>query len=228
MSGFLVRLQLILKLWFTSLYTILIMLLIPITSLVIYSQGSYTLEELASIVYEEAAPIWFVLILQWCLSIDFDSKFHLQMMTYPIIRWKFLMERLLFSGVIFIGLLSVVVLAFTPFMGSFAWQGIAFTIPVYITFAGIAVAGTVFTNHSVGGLLAGVLFWMFYEFGGILLGNNLQVIMLRYGSVYTFVNGTTGFWNEMNHWILYNRLFYMGVGVLLIGLAIWKFNRKTA
>ena len=227
MNGLMVRLRLYLKLWFTSLYTILVMLLIPITALVIYSQSSYTVETLASLVYEEVAPIWFILILQWCLSIDIDSKFHMQMMTYPIARWKFLMERLLFSVVIFMGLLSVITLAFTPFMGNFAWKGLAFVIPIYITFAGIILAGTVFANHSVGGLLGGILFWMFYDLGAILLGNDLQVIMLRYGSVYTFVNGTTGFWNEMNHWILYNRLFYMGVGVLLIGLAIWKFNRKT-
>ena len=228
MIGFGVRLRLFLKLWFTSLYTILIMLLIPITAFVIYSQSSYTVENLASLVYEEVAPIWFILILQWCLSIDIDSKFHMQMMTYPIARWKFPLERLLFSAVIFIGLLSIVSLALTPFMGSFVWQGLVFTIPIYITFAGIAVVGTVFANHSVGGLVGGILFWMFYDIGAILLGNDLQVIMLGYGSVYTFVNGTTDFWNEMNHWILYNRLFYMGIGVLLAGLAIWKFNRKTA
>lgn len=228
MRGLGVRLGLFLKLWFTSLYTILIMLLIPITALVIYSQSSYTVEILASLVYEEVAPIWFILILQWCLSVDIDSKFHMQMMTYPIARWKFLMERLLFAAVIFMGLLSIVALALTPFMGSFAWQGLLFTVPVYSTFAGIAIAGTIVANHSVGGLVGGILFWMFYDLGAILLGNNLQVIMLGYGSVYTFVNGTTGFLNEMNHWILYNRLFYIGVGVLLIGLAIWKFNRKTA
>ena len=103
MSGFLIRLRLILKLWFTSVYSICVMLLIPIVAFVIYNQGSYTVEDLLSIVYEEAAPIWFVLILQWCLSIDFDSKFQMQVMTYTIARWKFLLERLLFSVVIFIG-----------------------------------------------------------------------------------------------------------------------------
>ena len=78
MNGFLIRLRLILKLWFTSVYSICVMLLIPIVAIVIYNQGSYTVEDLLSIVYEEAAPIWFVIILQWCLSIDFDSKFHMQ------------------------------------------------------------------------------------------------------------------------------------------------------
>lgn len=227
MSGLGIRICLFLKLWFTSLYTILIMLLIPVATLVIYSQGTYTVEDLASMVYEEVAPIWFILILQWCLSIDIDSKFHLQMMTYPMPRWKFLMERLLFSAAIFIGLLSVVSFALSPFMGVFAWQSVAFATPVYITFAGLILAGTVFTNHSVGGLLLGILFWMSYEFGEILLGN-LNVILLKYGSVYTFVNGETQFFAEINHWILYNRLFYMGLGVLFIGLAIWKINRKTA
>lgn len=227
MKGLGVRLLLFLKLWFTSLYTILIMLLIPIAALAIYSQSSYTVEDLASIVYEEAAPIWFILILQWCLSIDIDSKFHMQMMTYPIARWKILMEKLLFSAVIFLGLLGVITFALTPFMGNFAWQGLAFTVPVYITFAGFAVVGTVLGNHSVGGLLAGIIFWMSFEFGGILLGD-LNVILLKYGSVYTFVNGETGFFEATNHWILYNRLFYMGIGVLLTGLAILQFNRKTA
>lgn len=227
MSGFLIRFRLFLKLWFTSLYAMLVMLLIPVAAYVIYSSGSYTIEELSSIVYEEAAPIWFVLILQWCLSIDFNSRFHMQVMTYPIARWKFLIERLLVSVVIFIGLLSVVTLILTPFNGSFVWQGLVFTIPVYTTFAGFLLAGTVFGNHSVGGLLAGLLFWMTFEFGGILLGD-LNVILLKYGSVYTFVNGETGLFAVTNHWILYNRLFYMGIGVLLTGLAIFQFNRKTA
>ncbi len=37
MNGFLIRLRLILKLWFTSLYSIFVMLLIPIAAYVIYS-----------------------------------------------------------------------------------------------------------------------------------------------------------------------------------------------
>ena len=97
MSGWLIRLRLFLKLWFTSFYSILVMLLIPIAAYVIHSSGSYTLEELASIIFEQAAPIWFVLILQWCFSIDFDSKFYGQLITYPISRWKIIFERLLFS-----------------------------------------------------------------------------------------------------------------------------------
>lgn len=226
MSRFLSRLSLFIKLWFRSYYAILLMLLIPIVAITIYSQSTYTIEDLASIVFEEAAPIWFVLILQWCLSIDIDSKFHMQVMTYPIARWKFLMERLTFAAVIFIGLFSFVTGILSSFMGVFVWQSLLFTVPVYIAFAGFVVTGTVIGNHSVGGLLAGILFWMFYEFGGILL-NNLNVILIRYGSVYTFVKGETGFLAAENHWILYNRLFYLGLGVLLTGLAIILFNRKT-
>ena len=115
----------------------------------------------------------------------------------------------------------------TPFAGIFVWQGLAFTIPIYIAIAGFVVVGTVIANHSVGGLLAGILFWMFYEFGGLFLGD-LNVILLKYGSVYTFVKGETGFFANENHWILYNRLFYMGIGVLLTGIAMLEFNRKTA
>lgn len=228
MIGLGIRLRLFLKLWFTSLYPILVMLLIPITALVIYSQSSYTIEDLASLVYEEVAPIWFILILQWCLSIDIDSKFHMQMMTYPIARWKFLMGRLLFATAIFIGLLGVVAFTFTPFMGSFAWRGLVFVIPMYLTLAGIMLVGTVFANHSVGGLLGGVLFWMLYELGAILLGNDFQVVLLRYGSVYDLVSGRIAFWYPIHSMFLYNRLFYAVLGILLTVLAIWKFDRKIA
>lgn len=228
MSGLWVRLRLFLKLWFTSPYTILIMLLIPVTALVIHSQGSYSVEFLASLVYEELAPIWFIIILQWCLSIDIDSKFYRQMMTYPISRWRFLLERLLFAAVIFIGLLSVIVLFFTPFMGSFAWRGFVFVIPLYMTFAGVMLIGTVLAKHSVGGLVGGILFWVFYDLGAVLLGNDLQVIMLRYGSVYAFVNGEAEFEYVLHSMFLYNRLFYLAFGVLLIGLASWRFNRRSA
>lgn len=228
MNGLLVRLRLFLKLWFTSFYSILLMLLIPIVAYVIYSQNLYTVEDLASLVYEEVAPIWFILMLQWCLAFDIDSKFHLQMVTYPIKRWKFLAEKLLFATIFFIGLLSIVALALTPFMGAFAWQGIVFVLPLYVTIAGIAVVGTVITNHSVGGLVGGILFWVFYDIGAILLGNHLQAIMLRYGSVYPLVKGEVAFRYDIHSMFLYNRLFYIGIGVLFIGLAIWKFNRKVS
>lgn len=226
MSGFLVRLRLILALWFTSVYAILLMLLIPLAAYVIYSSGFFTLEKWMSMVYEEAAPIWFILILQWCLSVDFDSKFYLQVMTYPIARWKFLVERLLFSAVIFIGLLSAVAVSLSFYNGIFVWQSFLFVMPVYMAIAGLAAAGTVLGNHSGGGLLAGILFWLFFDFGGKLLGN-YNVILLKYGSVYTFVKGETGFWAVENHWILTNRLLYVLIGICFTALAIYQLNRKT-
>lgn len=227
MGGVYIRLQLILKLWLRSYYAILLMILIPIVALIIYSQNTYTIQALASIVFEETAPIWLLLILHWCLAIDIDSKFHMQVMTYPIAREKYLLEKLLFSTLIFMSLLGLVTLALTSFMGIFAWQSFIFTIPIYVSFAGIVLAGTMLGNHSLGGILAGISFWMFYEFGGTFLGN-LNVILLEHGSVYTFVKGEAGFLVEQNYWILYNRLFYLVIGVLLIGLAVLQFNRKTA
>ncbi len=226
MKGSYVRFQLFLKLWFTSLIPMILMLLIPVMAYVIYSSGSSTVEDFASIVYEEAVPIWFVLILQWCLSVDFDSKFYTQVMTYPIARWQFLVERLVFASVMFIGLFSIVTGILSSFIGVFAWLSLLFTLPIYLTFAGLMAAGTVIGNHSVGGLLAGLLFWMLYEFGGICLGD-LNVILIKYGSVYTFVKGETEFWTATNYWILYNRLFYIGIGSFFAGLAIWKLNRKA-
>lgn len=224
--GLLVRLRLYLKLWFTSFYSIVMMLFIPIVGVVLYNSGAYTMEETASLIYEKAAPIWFIFILQWCFSIDMDSKFYSLVVTYPIPRWQFIMERLLFSALIFISILGVVTVILMPFMGAFAWQSILFTMPIYITIAGFVVVGTVMVNRSLGGLLAGILVWMFFVFGAIFLGD-LNVIVLKYGSVYTFVKGESGFWSTANAWIHYNRLFYLGLGVGLTVLAMCRFNRKT-
>lgn len=226
MMGLLVRLNLYLKLWFTSFYTIVMMLFIPVVGVLLYNSGSYTIEDASSIIYEKAAPIWFIFILQWCFSIDMDSKFYSLVVTYPISRWRFIMERVLFSALVFVSLLAIVTASLMPIMGAFAWQSFLFTMPVYIAIVGFAVVGTVMINHSLGGLLAGIIIWVFYVFGATFLGN-LNVILLKYGSVYTFVNGETGFFDDMNRWILYNRLFYMMIGLLLTGLAILQFNRRT-
>jgi len=226
MSEYLTRLQLFIRLWLKSIYGILLMVMIPVVALVIYNQAYYTVEDLMSMLYEEIAPIWFILILQWCFAIDFDSKFYRQILSYPMIRWKFLLEKLLFSAIMFLGLLSIVTFVLSIFTGVFAWQSLLFTMPIYITFASLIMAGTVIANHSVGGLVLGILFWMFYEFGGLFL-NHLNVILIRYGSVYTFIKGETGFLAIENHWILYNRLFYLGIGILFLAFAVWRFNRKT-
>lgn len=224
--GLLVRLRLYLKLWFTSFYTIVMMLFIPVVGVFLYNSGSYTIEDASSIIYEKAAPIWFIFILQWCFSIDMDSKFYSLVVTYPISRWRFIMERVLFSTLVFISLLAIVTVGLMPIMGAFAWQSFLFTMPIYIAIAGFAVVGTVMINHSLGGLLVGIIIWVFFVFGATFLGD-LNVILLKYGSVYTFVKGESGFWSVDNNWIHYNRLFYLGLGIGLTALALLRFNRKT-
>lgn len=226
MRGLLVRLRLYLKLWFTSFYSIVMMLFMPVVGLVLYNSGTFTIEDTSSLIYEKAAPIWFIFILQWCFSIDMDSKFYSLVMTYPISGWRFILERLLFSALIFASLLSVVTFILMPSMGAFSWQSFLFTMPIYIVIAGFVVIGTVMGNRTLGGLLVGILVWMIFVFGAIFLGD-LNVILLKYGSVYSFVKGESGFWATANAWIHYNRLFYFGLGVGLTGLAMFQFNRKS-
>lgn len=226
MTRFLMRLRLFLKLYFTSIYFLLMILLIPIVGIIIYNSGSYTIESLSSIIYEKAAPIWLIFIVQWCYSIDFDSKFFQQLLTYPIKKWAFILERLVYSLIIFLGLLSVVTLVLIPMLGSYLWRGFAFTIPVYLAICGFIVFGTLIGKHSVGGLFAGILFWMVSVMGGALLGD-LNVILLVYHSVYRFVAGLSGFFSVENHWIIYNRLFYIGLGVFSTAGAIFLFKRKS-
>ena len=227
MRGFLIRLRLFLKLWFTSAYSIVMMLLIPIAAYFISTLQSYTVNSLSSMIYEKAAIILFVFILQWCLSIDFDSNFYRQMITYPISRWKLIVEKYLFSLIIFLGLLSVVTMILTPFIGSFIWKALLFSIPVYFGVGGLVVLATVIGNHSLGGLFVGLIFWMVsLSNGEILL--YLNPILMDFPNVYQLVDGQSGFFLDGNRWIIYNRLFYLGIGVLLAGLAVYQFNRKTA
>ena len=227
MRGFLIRLRLFIKLWFSSIYSLMTILLVPTIGIIIYSSGTYEIDDLSSLIYEKTATIWFVFIIQWCFSIDLDSKFFNQLITYPVVKWKFLLEKALFSAIIFFGLTSIITIPLVFIYGEFLWQGFVFTIPVYLALGGFVILGTMIGNHSLGGLMAGILFWMMILFGGALL-RELNAILLIYGSVQRFVSGESGLLLVENRWIIYNRLFYMGLGVLCTVGAIMKINRRSA
>lgn len=227
MRGFLIRLRLFIKLWFSSIYSLMTILLVPIIGIIIYNSGTYEIDDLSSLIYEKTATIWFVFIIQWCFSIDLDSKFFNQLITYPVVKWKFLLEKALFSAIIFFGLTSIITIPLVLIYGEFLWQGFVFTIPVYLALGGFVILGTMVGNHSLGGLIAGILFWMMILFGGALL-RELNAILLIYGSVQRFVSGESGLLLVENRWIIYNRLFYIGLGVLCIVGAIIKINRRSA
>ncbi|MRX72139.1 hypothetical protein GJU40_08185 [Bacillus lacus] len=226
MSGLAIRLRIWIKLWFTSFHFIVIMLLIPFGGYFIHIFQLYTVGSLSSMIYEKAALILFVFILQWCFSIDFDSKFYGQLITYSISRWKLIVERLVISSLIFFTLLCFVTLLLTPLTGSFIWKGLLFSIPVYIGIGGTVVVATVTGNHSLGGGFAGLIFWMISLNGGALL-LYLNPVLLDFPNVYKYINGNSGFFSIDDRWILYNRLFYIGLGVLLSILAVFQFNRKS-
>lgn len=226
MKGFSIRLRLFLKLWFTSPYSFMSILLIPVIGVIIYNSGMYTVGDLASLIYEKTAPIWFVFILQWCFSMDVNSKFLKQLMTFPITRWAFLVERAAFSTVIFFGLMSVITIPLAIMFGKIMWQGFIFTIPVYLALGGFVVLGTVIGNHSVGGLVTGIFFWMTILFGQVLL-RDLNAILLIYQQVRLFVSGESGFFTVENHWLIFNRLFYVGLGVLCMAGATFKIYQKS-
>ncbi len=224
--GFLIRLRLFLKLWFTSIYSFMTLLLIPIIGVINYNSGTYTVDALSSLIYEKTAPIWFVFILQWCFSIDVDSKFFNQLITFPVTKWSFLLERAAFSVIIFFGLTSTITIPLAIIFGKFLWQGFFFTIPVYIALGGLVILGTVIGNHTLGGLVAGIFFWMMILFGGALL-RDYNAILLIYQSVQRFASGESGFFAVENHWIIFNRLSYIGLGVLFMVGAISKINQKS-
>lgn len=227
MNGFAIRLRLFLKLWFSSLYSLMIMALIPIAGLIIYNSGTFPIEVLSSMIYEKGAPIWLVLILQWCFSIDLDLKFYHQLITYSVTRGGYLFERAAFGMIIFSGLAVLVTLSLGFITGSYLWKSLVFTLPIYLAFGGFVMLGTMLGKHSLGGLIAGILFWMIILFAGALL-KELNAILLPYASVWSFVSGESVFGAAEHQWILLNRSFYAGLGLLFVAGSIFIINRKTA
>lgn len=225
MSGFAIRLRLWLKLWFTSLPAIILMLLFLAAAYFIAIILPYSIEFLTSMFYERAALLLYVFILQWCFSIDFDSRFHSQLITYPIARWKHIMERVLLAALLFTGLLGLITIAWASFAGSFLWRGFLFTIPVYIGMTGIVVLATVIGKHSRGGLFAGLVFWMISLQDAVLM--YLSPALLDVPIVYNDWSGNGGLISSEEYWIYYNRLFYFGLGLLLSVAAMLHFNRKS-
>lgn len=225
MKGLLTRLRLFLKLWFTSYYFVSTLLLIPISTVILYNSGMYEINDLTSLIYEKIATISYVFIIHWCFAIDLDSKFYNQLITYPIAKWKFLVERMLFSSIIFFALTSIITIPLGYLYGKFLWQGFIFTIPVYLALGGFVTLGAIIGKHSLGGIIAGILFWMIILFGGALL-RDLNAILLIYGSIQHFLNRETGFFLMENRWILLNRLFYIGLGILCTAGAILTMYRR--
>lgn len=225
MRGFLVRFQLFLKLWFSSSYFLLTILLIPVIGIILYNSGTYEIDDLSSLIYEKIAPLWFVFIIQWFFSIDLDSKFYTQLITYPVSKWGFLLERALFSVIIFFGLTSIITFPLGFIFGKFIFKSFVFTSVVYLALGGLVILGTIICKHSLGGIVAGIVFWMMILFGGELL-RELSAILLIYGSVEHFVRGDTGFFLAENRWILHNRLFYLGLGVLCMVGGILTIKRR--
>lgn len=225
MSGFAIRLRLWLKLWFTSLTAIIIMLLLLAAAYVITIILPDRIDLLTSIFYERAALLLYVFILQWCFSIDFDSKFYRQLITYPIARWKLIMERVLLASLLLIGILGLITILMASIAGSFLWKGLLFTIPVYIGVTGIVVLATVIGKHSLGGLFAGLVFWMVSLQDSVLM--YLSPALLNLPVVYNELSGTSRLISNQDDWIYYNRLFYFGLGMLLSVAAVLHFNRKS-
>lgn len=58
----------------------------------------------------------------------------------------------------FFGLTSIITIPLVLIYGEFLWQGFVFTIPVYLALGGFVILGTMVGNHSLGGLIAGILF----------------------------------------------------------------------
>ncbi|WP_368654322.1 hypothetical protein AB4Y30_04640 [Ornithinibacillus sp. 4-3] len=227
MTGLIFRCQLFFKKWLSSIYGIVLLVSIPMVAMILYYDFYYEeTERLLSLIFELLAPVWLVLILQWYFSIEFDSGFFTQVVTYPIARYKFLLERFLFAYMLFFALLGAITWVLTPILGSIVWKALLYTLPLYFFYGAVMLIGLVISKRSLGALLGGIFLYLQSLIGAPLLGQAFQMIMLKYGSVIYFLEGETGYSFVDNDFYYYNRLIYIGIGIILVILALIKFQRK--
>lgn len=225
MSGLQTRQSIWLKLWFTSIHSICLMLMVPLGIYIINMFQLDSIRSYSSFFYEKFAVIWYVFILHWCFSIDFDTKFHVQLITYHLKRWKIICERILFASLVFYSSLIIITITHKFFLFELSWISLIFSIPVYVGITGVMVLSTVIGNHSLGGLFVGLILWIIsLNGGGLLL--YLNPVLLEFPNVYNLVvySNLTG---SNNNWILYNRLFYFSLGILLTAYSLIYFHRKS-
>ncbi|GGP10773.1 hypothetical protein [Oceanobacillus neutriphilus] len=227
MSGMFFRCRLFFKKWVSSIYGIALLAAIPIAAIILYHDFYYEeTGKLLSLIFEQLAPIWLILILQRYFSIEFDSGFFTQVVTYPIARYKFLLERFLFACMLFFIMLGIIALVLTSIFGAIIWKAFLYTLPLYFFYSAVMLIGLVISKRSLGALLGGIFLFLLSFIGAPLLGQALQMIMLKYGSVIYFLEGKTGYAFADNDLYYYNRLMYMGFGIILFILALIKFQRK--
>lgn len=223
MSGLLIRHRLYWRLFFRSWSTYGMLAFMIAT---VYATGRLgELErDVISLLYETACVLFLIFYLQWSSKVDFDTKFLELIFTYPQKRWKVLLERFLFGGVLFSLTMLLLTVVYSFQMSLPIWKALLFVIPVYIACTGVVGLGTVLVKHSLGGLLLGFLFWMFFALARGLLGPFSGVI-LHFTSVRYFA-----FHHELyssdDIWILSNRLFFLLLALFLGTATLVWFARK--
>lgn len=227
MSGSLFRFVLFIKVLLQSTLGIILLCSLPIVSIVLYNEyGISNLALFVSMMYEHAAVIWLVLIFYGICMIEFDSIILKQNITYPVVRWKFAFERLIFSYIIFFIVLTIITIPFTILFGPIVCKAMLYSIPIYLFFGGVIFMSIIVVRHSLAGVLAGLFAYVFATLGAPLLGSDFQIVMLRYGSVSSFLSGEYGYAFTENSFYYFNRLPYIIIGVLLTFVSMIKFQRK--
>ncbi|ASS75298.1 hypothetical protein CIG75_10060 [Tumebacillus algifaecis] len=223
MNGLLTRYALLLRLWIRSwfAYGILVLVLLAANVVSLYI-GSVS--DTVSLLYETVGVLLLIFFLTWPLMIDFDSSYVELIFTYPMRRLAFLIERLLFGWLFFSGIMVVLSMWFAHALSEQVFKALLFTMPLYLICTAVVGLGTVLMRHSLGGLLAGLCFWMLFAVIKGLMGAYSGVI-LHFNSVSYFAFH----WklhDADDVWIIHNRLVFAGLAVLLSAVMMWRFARK--
>ncbi|MFD2168597.1 hypothetical protein [Tumebacillus lipolyticus] len=177
-----------------------------------------------SLLYETVGVLFLICYMQWSSKVDFDSKFLELIFTYPQWRWKVLLERFLFGWVLFSLTMCLLSVAYSFQMSLPIWKELLFVMPVYLACTGVVGLGTVLVKHSLGGLLLGLMFWLFFALARGLLGPFSGVILHFTGVRYFAFHHELA--SSSDTWILYNRLFFLLLALLLGTATIVWFARK--
>jgi ABC-type transport system involved in multi-copper enzyme maturation permease subunit len=221
-KGWTFRYRLMLKHWFTSIYGWGTILIAFIGYSISDSQTS-TAKDFISTFYEQGGTLLVILIISWVFSLDFDSKYIRMILSYPQRRTQFIFERALFGYVLFL----IVIIIFTVYIQwklvPDVWKFILFILPSYLFIGMLVIMGTIITNHSIGGLFLGLLFWAIAMLKG---GGEWHPTILHFSGVYQAAESM--YVVAPDHWVVYNRIGYILSALLLLTVSSILFRKKGA
>lgn len=222
MGGFNLRFKILTKFWFRSPISLILLPLLPLSIYATFVMTEDTPNELTSRYFENIAVLILILVLFWAFSLDYNSGFIKQIESYPIKMLYLLFERLTISFIFFYIIMIVICMIFQLLDTVGTWSVLIFLTPVYFCVGLLFLTGTILGGNLVG-LILSLLFWVTSLLISGILGEYSPIIV-HFPNVFRFILDYN--LDISNKWIIFNRVFYFSIGLLLLIFNLLIFYRK--